>query len=367
MLNIVKNENIILSQIERAQMDKKDIFIYGCGEVGKNIYGVLSSQGITVKAFCVDEDYFVDGKYIESVPIESLENIVSKCINENRKAVIIVAFRGFIAEKLSKYNELVEVINEDIVSLMDVNGYPRIDYAFIDENRKLFEQTYSWLEDKKSKQCMSAFLNQKISGKFGYLSELWDNNQYFAGEIIDFNKINAIIDCGAYNGDSYLSFLDNYEKNVGHKYGGKAYLLEPDKENYNQMCHNCKKIDNCEMLNIGAWSKKEVLTFSNGNGTSSGIDENGSITIEVDCIDHFAEGKVDFIKMDIEGSEMEALKGAEETIKRDHPILAICVYHKREDLITIPNYIKSLCENYKFYLRIYTPYSQELVLYAVCK
>lgn len=71
------------------------------------------------------------------------------------------------------------------------------------------------------------------------------------------------------------------------------------------------------------------------------------------------------IKMDIEGSELKALKGAALTIKEHHPILAVCVYHKKEDLVTIPQYIKSLCPKYRLYLRNYSRYSQELVLYAV--
>lgn len=71
------------------------------------------------------------------------------------------------------------------------------------------------------------------------------------------------------------------------------------------------------------------------------------------------------IKMDIEGSEMNALKGAEISITKYHPILAVCVYHKKEDLITIPQYIKSLYAGYKLYLRAYSRYCRELVLYAI--
>lgn len=70
--------------------------------------------------------------------------------------------------------------------------------------------------------------------------------------------------------------------------------------------------------------------------------------------------------MDIEGSELNALRGATETIKRDRPTLTICVYHKAEDLITIPQFIKNLYSDYKFYLRKHTQIAEtELVLYGV--
>lgn len=71
--------------------------------------------------------------------------------------------------------------------------------------------------------------------------------------------------------------------------------------------------------------------------------------------------------MDIEGAELPALHGALKIIKRDKPTLAICVYHKREDLITIPQYIKKIVPEYKLYLRVHYAYASELVLYAVCE
>jgi hypothetical protein len=74
-----------------------------------------------------------------------------------------------------------------------------------------------------------------------------------------------------------------------------------------------------------------------------------------------------FIKMDIEGAEFNALKGAERTIRKHKPKLAVCVYHKAEDLITIPQYIKSLVPEYKLYFRAHLPGPFDYVLYAVCE
>lgn len=79
----------------------------------------------------------------------------------------------------------------------------------------------------------------------------------------------------------------------------------------------------------------------------------------------FGEEKVTFIKMDVEGAELEALKGARKTIMKHHPRLAISIYHKPEDIWEIPAYILSLSEDYRFYIRHYQFSKNETILYAV--
>lgn len=75
--------------------------------------------------------------------------------------------------------------------------------------------------------------------------------------------------------------------------------------------------------------------------------------------------KVDLIKMDIEGSEMEALKGCAGIIKEQRPVMAVCAYHRIEDLWEVPLYLKELCSDYKSYMRHHAEYwMAETVCYA---
>lgn len=151
----------------------------------------------------------------------------------------------------------------------------------------------------------------------------------------------------------------------------KILAFEPDNFKMEKVKNTFSQADiTCfELFEVGLWHKKETLRFSNDlgiNGMSSTISESGDVIVECDTLDNLAEDKnVTFIKMDIEGSELNALKGAENIIKKNKPKLAISIYHKNEDIIELPIYIKSLVPEYKFYLRHYTNVETYTVLYAI--
>lgn len=126
-----------------------------------------------------------------------------------------------------------------------------------------------------------------------------------------------------------------------------------------------------ELIPKGLWSSETELVFNEvaNFGSSSFITHKGSgkeQVIPTTSVDIVLHGEpVTFIKMDIEGAELEALKGAQNTIRRYHPILAISIYHKPEDIVELPRYIKSLVPEYKLYLRNYHLDTTETVLYAI--
>jgi hypothetical protein len=78
----------------------------------------------------------------------------------------------------------------------------------------------------------------------------------------------------------------------------------------------------------------------------------------------FEKKKTTFIKMDLEGYEELALLGAKETIKRDKPKLAISIYHGKDDYWKLPNIILDADSEYRFYIRHYTLFNNETVLYG---
>lgn len=124
-------------------------------------------------------------------------------------------------------------------------------------------------------------------------------------------------------------------------------------------------IDKVNLIKKGTWSSKGFLAF-NGDAYNAGamIADRGNTMIETVPIDDVIGAGVTFIKMDIEGAEYQSLLGASKTIKKYRPKLAICLYHKLEDIIEIPYIILSINPDYKLVIRHYTTCNWETVLYA---
>lgn len=363
MLTIKNEENVFESEIRKAKMEGKKVYILGAALGAVRIAGGLSYRGLEFDAFVVDSEYYVSGTRLLDKDVYCLDDVIdSDCI-------IIRSIANY--PRLESLKEKAYLVDEDVLSLSMVASDP-FDYEFVKEHLEEFSSLYNILQDEKSKRVLEAYLNQKITGRFKEMEAVWDKLQYYDEQIYDISKVGCIVDCGAFIGDSFLAFCGEYERVTEERFTGKAYLLEPDEYNQQQIRKNCQSLEaDIQLIKKGAWNETDVLSFQldENQRTAGKIVNSGNITINVDAIDNIVNGdKVDFIKMDIEGVELNAIKGAAETIIKNHPILAICVYHKREDLLEIPEYIHSLYGGYKFYLRAYGgPYSIELVLYAVEK
>ena len=181
-------------------------------------------------------------------------------------------------------------------------------------------------------------------------------NQYF--DLFTPGDEEIFVDAGAYNGDSIERFITwSKDKMRG------AYAIEPDPA----MCEVMKEKFvnyNFRICRGGAWQSNDELRFS-GMDTATHMDPDGEVAVKGIMIDDLNEiGTPTFIKMDIEGVELNALRGASRVIRENAPRLAICVYHKPNDIVELGKYILDLVPEYKFWIRQYTSLIYETVLYA---
>lgn len=205
------------------------------------------------------------------------------------------------------------------------------------------------------------FPKENIFHRWGF----YDNDgQYFDPEIIKLTEEEVFVDAGALRGETSVLF----RKKVEGRYK-KIYLFEPNEHSRVEMDEKFGKeeMKNYQVFPFGLWHQKETLLFGGSNFGGFGVGHGEkNIKVEVDSLDHLlGDEKVTFLKMDIEGAELNALKGASSIIKKYKPKLAISIYHKPEDILEIPSYIKALVPEYKLYLRHYSTNQNETLLYAV--
>jgi len=181
------------------------------------------------------------------------------------------------------------------------------------------------------------------------IAESWIFEQYYLKGKCEVSKGDYIIDGGAFKGETSFWFLS---KGVG-----KVYAFEPGSYNFLALSKNIKRnkaedkiIPIQKVLSNRIGTLSFYATGSRGSVALTG----GNETIEGITLDSFVEkeglDRLDFIKLDVEGAELEVLEGAVEAIKKFKPKMAISVYHKPDDIITIPEFISEILPEAKFYL-----------------
>lgn len=187
------------------------------------------------------------------------------------------------------------------------------------------------------------------------------------GTIIEAAPGDYAIDGGGCWGDTALY--------LAHKVGptGRVHCFEFSPDNLPTLESNLTlnpALKNSIRLERNAlWSTSgEELSFNPaGPGTRVG-NPGGSYKVRTLNIDDLATRekfpRVDFIKMDIEGAELDALKGAEKTIRTHKPKLAVTLYHRLQDFATIPRYLQDLGLGYRFFLDHFSINQEETVLFA---
>jgi len=188
------------------------------------------------------------------------------------------------------------------------------------------------------------------------------------GCVIEVKSGDVVIDAGGCYGDTALYFADR----VGPT--GVVLCYEFDPENLEVFHHNMdvnSDISNrVRLIERAVWnSAGQTLSFV-GKGPSTRLVPAGAgaRTVLTDTIDELSQrqaiDKIDFIKMDIEGAELNALKGAEQTIRRHKPKLAISLYHRLEHFWQIPQFIDELGLGYEFRIEHFTIHAEETMLFA---
>ncbi len=225
---------------------------------------------------------------------------------------------------------------------------------------------YRKLEDYSSKRTLSAILqNWKDFDTQSVLKVKSIFRDYFEPDIFKNNAGDVFADVGAYIGDSVEDYVRTY--GIGYK---KIYAYEISSDScgkIHEMVTDLRLHDvEVRQKGIGGTHGEMFLGESTSDASANQLKSEGNEKIEVVTLDEDAPD-VTFIKMDIEGAEREALRGSRIIISKNHPKLAVCVYHGYEDLWMLPAMINEMNPKYHFYLRHYGGNNPPTEFVLLCK
>ena len=236
------------------------------------------------------------------------------------------------------------------------------------EKREDFVWLYDSVKDYKSKTVLLSILNDYYNFDLNGLNLVADKiyKHYFDLDLLPFCKNEVFVDVGAYTGDTVLDYIASY----GMSYN-KIYCYEITESMVLYMKNNFSNLPNVEIRNLAVAERvgKLYLDANSTSASANRVKEAGVDAVNAVSLDEDIKEKISMIKMDIEGGEISAIKGAKEHIKNDLPKLFISVYHSNDDIITIPKLIQSYTDKYDFYLRYYggNLYATEIVLICLPK
>ncbi len=244
------------------------------------------------------------------------------------------------------------VVNEHDARRWNLDSIPKFDsnrIFYYQSHKEDLMNLFDSLADYRSKLALYYYVESYIANtvyKGEQISTLW--RYFFGGKYERLYKHldgECWINCGANTGDTLFQYLCfNFKPK-------KIYAFEADKGIYDVMINNLRLLPP-EKRNL-------IETFNEKLGATTDFEK------------ILAGNKLTLLNADIEGAELPMLQSMKDIIQSDRPVMAICVYHLKEDLLTVPQFLQSICQDYVYYLRKYTAWygslkkNEEVIFYAV--
>ena len=370
MSAIVKREQTSFEELTAPYSES--LVLFGAGGLGRKTAAGLRRVGVEPLAFA-DNDPALWGAEIDGVPVISPRDAAQKY---GRQAAFVITIWGGAPSDVmaERRQQLLDLGCETLVTFAPLFWkYADVfvpHYAFDLPHRTgaqadAIRRAFSLWADDGSRREFIAQLRWRMLADFAALPSPVDHETYFPDDLVDVQPDEVFIDCGAYDGDTIRSLLRR-----GVFSDGKIVAFEPDAANFLQLRGyvdtlpaSVRERISLRQAAVGARGCK--VEFDATGTAASAVGSGGAV---VDCValdEALSDRRPTYIKMDIEGSELEAVAGAGGIIKASQPVLAICVYHHHDHLWRIPGALADLTDQYRFYLRPHLPEVWDLVCYAV--
>ncbi|MCI8801092.1 MAG: FkbM family methyltransferase [Lachnospiraceae bacterium] len=353
-VEMIRNQVDLETFREMVNSQGKQLIIFGAGDCGHKVYDMLHRVGIEVSCFCdnlgqADKDMITGIRVVKPEFLDNTdENIVvlvSVVEDEDRDSICRqLRAQGFAGKQILVMREY----------------YDRLTVEWLESHLEEYKKAYQLLADDFSRRVYLARMRKMFLMR-SMADVVRPHEESYFDEKVKLTDREVFIDCGGFDGDTSLEFIDR----CGGKYG-RIVIFEPELSKKEAIERNLGK-NSCELHMCGVWSKNTTLQFeAKGTDGSHVAEGEGNCQVPVVALDEVVyDYAPTFIKMDIEGAEQEALEGCRKIIRDYRPKLAICLYHKPDDLFRIPVMVKEMNPEYRIYVRQYSDTKYETVMYAL--
>jgi FkbM family methyltransferase len=364
---------------ERSTFDRmigpfgKRLVLSGAGNLGRKILNALRQEGIEPLAF-VDNNPKLWGSSVEGLTVLSHAEGARRFGDSATFCVTIWRGEGTdtMAERLQPLIDLGCANVIDFGPLVWRFSEALLPHYSLDLPHKVLlaaervRAGFDLWSDDASRAEYVAQVRWRLRLDFDNLPLPVQERIYFPADLYKLAEDEVVVDCGAYDGDTIRDFLALS--------GGRfrrIYAFEADPENFSKLQRFVGELpmdvrERIEPIGKATGDRGGFLRFSATGTAAAAVAAHG---IDVPCIalDHALSEPPSLIKMDIEGSEVAALRGAKAVIAQHAPVLCVCVYHSQDHLWSIPLQIAAAHAGYRMFLRPHLRESWDLVCYAIPK
>ena len=346
------------------------LLVFGAGTIGQQVIRSLRERGLEPFAL-VDNDPTLHGGVVAGLTVLGPSDI------DADRDVVVVAVGRSAAAIAAQLDDLgIQCLFNLSEMFYVLGGRLERDLArrLITE-RLEYLQLFLKLADEHSRRTLEAVVAHRLTFDTSHLANACVRNepQWFDREILADKDDHVLVDGGAFDGDTIASFSERFFGHFRHAYG-----YEPDPALAARAADRFAVDPRVSIRAKGLSDHAGSASFATTGATDGYLSEawpgapgefvqpaGESQRVELVRLDDEVREPISLLKLDVEGSELAAMRGASDQIAGSRPTLAIAVYHRASDLCDVPRFIVGRRAGDRLYLRHYTDVAFETVLYAV--
>lgn len=343
---------------------EQPLIVYGLGSTGQTIVDELIEAKVAIGLIL---DRGKSGQDYRGIPILALDDLAAGRLEAT---TVLIALHNHYVDikdihaKLGQAGAARILTPIHLAELIDRPkarpGYwldPDYDYVAHEPD---FARMRGLLADATSRELFDALLRYRRGGDIADCPPASLHDEYTPAGLPRFAGPLRMIDCGAFTGVAIQKFLK-----AG--YAIDSFVaFEPDPANFAILAARNFPVRRGLCLPLGTWSATRQLSFASGSAMASHLSDSGDTIIQCVAVDQVLHGEaVNLIKLDVEGAEIESLKGMARIIREQRPNLLVSAYHTPGHLHEIAELIHDWDLDYRFHLRVHEHNSFGVVLYAL--